>query len=395
MVVVACDSATIKVGAASSDRAIPVTDMGGPDDRADQPGSMPPPGAHGADYLDIREEWGPDQSPNASPPTRRDGPPSGDDGRSRDARARSNDRPGPGEKDSKRRVTGIARSVELRPNENGVETLVFRVDRYDRAGNRLTPIAVEMQARRAGRITDGDEVEVAGRWSRGTLHAGRISNLTTASEVIGYPRWLKWVVLGFFLLVFGGGCAAVASQVLPNVLNGSGFVDSMMPTAPSVASDAPSVPEANPGAGVPENEGVPVPSLIGLDQASAEAVLAASGLTADSRSEASDVVPQGQVISTDPATGMMVVLGDLVVLVVSSGPAAVVTPAPTQAPEVLVPDVGGLDDASATQTLSDLGLVVVVATEGFCFGEHTAIRTEPAAGSSLPADSTITLVTTC
>lgn len=290
-------------------------------------------------------------------------------------------------------MRGIARSVELRPLENGAETLVFRVDRYDRAGNRLTPIAVEMQARRAGRITDGDEVEVAGRWSRGTLHAGRITNLTTASEVVGYPRWLKWVVLGFFLLVVAGGCAAVASQVLPKVLGGGGFVDVMMPTGPSGTGEATPVPAANPGAGDPENEGVPVPPLISLDLASAEAALDASGLSAASSTEASDSVPVGQVIRSEPGAGTMLLPGDEVLLLVSSGP--VPAPNPTPAPDSTIPSVAGQDEAAASQTLTDAEFVVVVTYEGFCVGEHTAIRTEPTEGTVLPAGSTVTLVSTC
>ena len=57
---------------------------------------------------------------------------------------------------------------------------------------------------------DGDRLEVTGRWSRGTLHASKIKNITTASEVVGFPRWLKWAILGVFLLVVSAGAIAVA-----------------------------------------------------------------------------------------------------------------------------------------------------------------------------------------
>src|SRR5436305_190599 len=64
----------------------------------------------------------------------------------------------------KKKVRGVARAVELRSLPGQPERLVFRIDRYDAAGNRLTPIPIEMGRYRRGMVSDGDEVEVVGRW---------------------------------------------------------------------------------------------------------------------------------------------------------------------------------------------------------------------------------------
>jgi len=341
--------------------------------------------------------------------------------------------------------------VELRPVENGVETLVFRIDRYDRAGNRLSPVAVEMQARRAGRVTDGDEVEVSGRWSRGTLRADRIRNLTTASDVVGFPRWLKWAVIAIFLVIVAGCIGVVATVVLPNMLQIPGGVPSVdgmeeaaafqrlgeagffpetaressdavpaghvirtvpaagaqasrggsvkvvVSTGPSGLGPASAVPESQPdsptGSHAAVDDRIAVPSVAGLDAASATAAVMAAGFAAVSVVESSDAVPQGQAIRSEPSAGTLLLPGDQVLIVTSSGPvAAAVTPPP----QVTVPFVAGTDEAIATQTLTEAGLVVIAADEGFCYyKEHTAIRTEPAEGSVVSVGSTITLFRTC
>lgn len=73
-----------------------------------------------------------------------------------------------------------------------------------------------------------------------------------------------------------------------------------------------------------------MPNLIGRSEADARKVLADNGWGAESKSEASDSVPKGQVIRTDPAAGSAVAPNSTVVLVISTGPAPTPTPTPDQ-----------------------------------------------------------------
>lgn len=90
------------------------------------------------------------------------------------------------------RVRGLARSIQVRrPDANQQEVLAFRVDRYDSVGNRLAPVPVELWGYQRGQVTDGEEIEVTGRWSHGTLKAKRIENLSTNAEVAGFSPGVK------------------------------------------------------------------------------------------------------------------------------------------------------------------------------------------------------------
>lgn len=63
----------------------------------------------------------------------------------------------------------------------------FRIARYDRSGNQLQPIPVEMKGMKfEGAISEGDWVEVPGIWKTGTIVNPRwLTNLTTGSRVSG------------------------------------------------------------------------------------------------------------------------------------------------------------------------------------------------------------------
>jgi hypothetical protein len=89
------------------------------------------------------------------------------------------------------RVRGIARAVQVRRVDENRDVLSFRVDRYDDSGNRLGAVAVEFKDFRSGHVSDGEEVEVVGRWSRGTLKASRVVNLSTSAEVRGRGAGFK------------------------------------------------------------------------------------------------------------------------------------------------------------------------------------------------------------
>ncbi|CAI7975418.1 FHA domain-containing protein [Frankia sp. Hr75.2] len=78
------------------------------------------------------------------------------------------------------KVRGVARGVS---ETDGV--LRFRVERYDAMGNRMPPVEVNVDyyRHRTGRLSDGDEVEVSGRWKHGALIAKKVINASTGAEV--------------------------------------------------------------------------------------------------------------------------------------------------------------------------------------------------------------------
>lgn len=97
--------------------------------------------------------------------------------------------------------------------------------------------------------------------------------------------------------------------------------------------------------------------------------------------EYSDDVPSGKVVNTDPAPGTTVGVNTVVKVALSKGPA------PTT-----IPNVEGMSEEKATQTLEDEGLDVSITSK---FDATTkggdAIRTVPAAGTTLPRGSKVTL----
>ncbi|MBP9004096.1 MAG: PASTA domain-containing protein, partial [Candidatus Hydrogenedentes bacterium] len=93
---------------------------------------------------------------------------------------------------------------------------------------------------------------------------------------------------------------------------------------------------------------VTVPDVVGLDQVSAETAITSAGLVVGTIvPQCDNLVPVGQVISQTPAGGASVAPGSAVDLVVSTG----VCP-------VTVPDVVGLDQASAETAITSAGLTV-------------------------------------
>jgi hypothetical protein len=83
------------------------------------------------------------------------------------------------------------------------QVLTFRVEQYDEVGNRRDPVLVEMRALHiSGRVDDGDEVEVTGRWRRGVLHATRVRTSTgaTMSPAGQAQQWIGCIA-GFIVFV--------------------------------------------------------------------------------------------------------------------------------------------------------------------------------------------------
>ncbi|MEZ5092339.1 PASTA domain-containing protein [Nocardioides sp.] len=119
----------------------------------------------------------------------------------------------------------------------------------------------------------------------------------------------------------------------------------------------------------------------GKPAADATAALEKKGLKVDdSQQEFSDTVPEGSVISQDPASGPLF-RGDTVKLVVSKGPEL-----------IEVPRVIGSGVEAARQQLEDLGFVVKTRKSGEYVGLQFVVRTDPGPGELAPKGSTITLI---
>lgn len=326
--------------------------------------------------VDMREEWGGNDAPRRDEPTTRLG------GEERAAPPPRHTAPVEGQ--PKKRVRGIARSVDIRTDQQQQEKLTFRVDRYDAAGNRLSPVSVEMRRHRGGLVTDGDEVEVVGKWSRGTMRATRIRNVTTSSEVRGwFAGWGKWVLIALSAAIVIA-IAVVVVTVLPS-----------------------------------DSAGATVPDVVGERRNAAVAALQQANLTPETTTEPSETVPPGRVIRTEPPAEFPVGEQDTVTIVLSSGPAGgaqgevepqpgptgpdpatgpaetggQTTEAPTTAPSVVVPDVTGDTESVATQELLDLGLIAEIAfEEDATVPAGTVLRADPASGTSVEPGTTVVLV---
>ena len=100
-----------------------------------------------------------------------------------------------------------------------------------------------------------------------------------------------------------------------------------------------------------QKESNPIPDLIGLDQGEATNLVTEFKWDIVIVEEANEELPVGAVIRTDPETGKKLETGKVLTFVVSTGP-----------PPVPLPELNGLDAASALAALSANGLVVGVET---------------------------------
>jgi serine/threonine-protein kinase len=100
-----------------------------------------------------------------------------------------------------------------------------------------------------------------------------------------------------------------------------------------------------------QKESHPIPDLIGLDQGEATNLVTEFKWDIAIVEEANQELPVGAVIRTDPETGKKLETGKTLTFVVSTGP-----------PPVPLPDLNGLDAASALTALTDVGLVLGVET---------------------------------
>ncbi len=100
-----------------------------------------------------------------------------------------------------------------------------------------------------------------------------------------------------------------------------------------------------------QKESHPIPDLIGLDQGEATNLVTEFKWDIVIVEEANEELPVGAVIRTDPETGKKLETGKTLTFVVSTGP-----------PPVPLPELNGLDAATALAALTENGLVVGVET---------------------------------
>jgi serine/threonine-protein kinase len=124
---------------------------------------------------------------------------------------------------------------------------------------------------------------------------------------------------------------------------------------------------------------VPVPAVVGKKAAAARAALVAAGLKVDASQKFSEKVADGVVISVKPVAGKVVDSGTTVALVVSKGP-----------PPVTVPNLVDMPRDKAISRLRGLGLRVSVVESNFTPLDRV-ISQDPAAGTSIPKGSTVTI----
>ncbi len=125
---------------------------------------------------------------------------------------------------------------------------------------------------------------------------------------------------------------------------------------------------------------VPVPDVVGLQFGRAETVLTDAGLRVDKRGEEySDAVPDGAVLSVQPAVGTVVERGSTVGVVVSKGP-----------PPVLVPDVVDMRRGEAVAALEAAGFQVSI-QEGIVTPLDRVYSQDPDGGTTAPRGSTVTI----
>ncbi|MRH28318.1 Stk1 family PASTA domain-containing Ser/Thr kinase [Microbacterium sp. SYP-A9085] len=137
-----------------------------------------------------------------------------------------------------------------------------------------------------------------------------------------------------------------------------------------------------PGSVVPTGSRI-VPDVVGLTWEAANGKLAAEDLNSHRVDEASDTVPEGHVVRTDPASGVSVARESEVTVHVSKGPEA-----------TAVPTLVGLSRAQAEKAIEDAGLTLgqVRPQEDPDAAADTVLESSPKEGDSVPRASVVDLV---
>jgi serine/threonine-protein kinase len=125
---------------------------------------------------------------------------------------------------------------------------------------------------------------------------------------------------------------------------------------------------------------VEVPPIIGTLITDATTTLGAIGLTTETIREDFDDSVAGTILATDPIPGTTVPKGTIIKVVLSKGPVL-----------VDVPNVVGMDVATATTTLQSAGFQVKTVNKLTVAILNKVYSQNPAAGSKAPKGSLVTL----
>ncbi|MEN9620739.1 MAG: Stk1 family Ser/Thr kinase [Actinomycetota bacterium] len=128
---------------------------------------------------------------------------------------------------------------------------------------------------------------------------------------------------------------------------------------------------------------ITVPDVIGLQYDEGGQILLDAELQPDPQTESSETVPEGEIISTDPAAGITVSPGQVITVIVSSG-----------AEPVDVPSLSLLTLAEAQALLAERGLNVgtVTVENSSSVAKDVVIRSDPESGTELRPGDTVNLV---
>lgn len=125
-----------------------------------------------------------------------------------------------------------------------------------------------------------------------------------------------------------------------------------------------------------------LPNVEGKKGEEAEKILREAGFVPSTKSQPSETVAKGLVVSTSPSAGTVVQVGSPVTVLVSSGPA-----------QVSVPNVTGETEANATATLGAAGLKATVQRREVAEPQAgTVISQSPGSGSQAKVGSAVTIV---
>lgn len=121
-----------------------------------------------------------------------------------------------------------------------------------------------------------------------------------------------------------------------------------------------------------------VPATAGLDKDRAVAAIESAGFSAEVRDKASDTIPVGNVVGTDPSAGSKVTKGSTVAVLISSG-------------KPKVPNIqAGQDTKTVNQAIRDAGLTPVDSGEvSSTAPKGTVAKVDPAPGTVLPMGATV------
>jgi eukaryotic-like serine/threonine-protein kinase len=130
-------------------------------------------------------------------------------------------------------------------------------------------------------------------------------------------------------------------------------------------------------------QAVGVPNVVGRDRDDAESALRNAGFQVDASQRENDDADPGSVLSQDPAGGSQATKGSTVKIVVAKPP-----------PQVEVPDVTGLTEGQARNSLQDAGLRVRTRTDTVSAEDQDGVvlSQQPNAGNNVGEGDTVTLV---